>query len=391
LLSHVCACISHKLALFLGRFLHNDEFSFSLLHAYCCSFYFFILISLCQCQCDTACERSATMHTSYSSSSSSSFHSQHRSEFTLIQYFVYFLCVVSAASRPRSIPHAFTAPSSSSSSSSSVLHRRLSHSSCVSAPPPSRLPLSTLHELLSYKYEHIQIEYTSSNSSLFVKMNRPQLHNAFNEFVIQELTHAFQAISYISAHENNNHNKSSSSSSAKVDEIHSVVLTGNGPSFSAGADLNWMKKMINYSQRENEEDATSLWNMLHSIYSCHVPVIARINGSAFGGGVGLIAACDIAVATQQAKFGLTVYWIILLEFLTHAMNNSLNICTLICPLCIGSEVGSFPCCHLVLCHQSHRSKFCILLFFIGQSVRYRNGRTNWIGSSISIIHRIIGW
>jgi len=116
-------------------------------------------------------------------------------------------------------------------------------------------------------------------------LNRPQLHNAFNEDVITELTTTFK----------------------KIDNslCRSVVLTGNGKSFSAGADLNWMKKMANYSEKENLKDAEQLFDMIYSIKRCPVPVIGRINGAALGGGAGLVAACDISFSLSNCIFGFT--------------------------------------------------------------------------------------
>jgi methylglutaconyl-CoA hydratase len=85
----------------------------------------------------------------------------------------------------------------------------------------------------------------------------------------------------------------------------SVVLTAQGPSFSAGADLNWMQKMVNYTEKENEQDSLNLYDMVHSIRTCEIPVISRVTGSAFGGGCGLIAATDFSFALSNAKFGFT--------------------------------------------------------------------------------------
>lgn len=134
---------------------------------------------------------------------------------------------------------------------------------------------------------------------IHIIMNRPTLHNAFNEYVIAELRHIFQSIT----------DKVNSSPSGTY---RGVVLSGAGASFSAGADLNWMAKMVNYTEQENMTDATLLYEMIESIYLCPIPVIARVNGSAMGGGVGLISACDMAVAVQDAKFGLTVSFAVII-------------------------------------------------------------------------------
>jgi methylglutaconyl-CoA hydratase len=122
------------------------------------------------------------------------------------------------------------------------------------------------------------------HSSLYITLTRPSIHNAFDENLIRELTDAFVKV---------------------PSKYRSVVLTGAGQSFSAGADLNWMQKMTNYTKEENEHDAHLLFDMFHSIRSCRAPVIARVNGNAFGGGAGLLASCDISFAVSTALFGFT--------------------------------------------------------------------------------------
>ncbi len=119
-----------------------------------------------------------------------------------------------------------------------------------------------------------------------VTMNRPEKHNAFNDTLVAELQEAFGPL-------------------ARNPFVRAVVLTGAGKSFSAGADLNWMQEMANYSMAANLEDANLLANMLHTLDSMPQPTVARINGGAFGGAVGLIAACDIAIAQDDATFGIT--------------------------------------------------------------------------------------
>ncbi len=119
-----------------------------------------------------------------------------------------------------------------------------------------------------------------------VTLNRAEIHNAFNDELIAALTQTFHQLS---------------------DEVtvRVVVLTGNGRSFCAGADLNWMKKMVNYSFEENIADSRKLAGLFHAINRCKKPVIARVQGAALGGGVGLVAACDYVVAVERAKFGFT--------------------------------------------------------------------------------------
>lgn len=119
-----------------------------------------------------------------------------------------------------------------------------------------------------------------------VTLNRPELHNAFNETMIQELHSTFAGFT-------------------RHSEVRAVVLQAESKSFCAGADLNWMKKMVDYTFEENIEDAHALAAMLRIIHDCPKPVIARVHGAAFGGGVGLVSACDMAVAVENATFSLS--------------------------------------------------------------------------------------
>jgi methylglutaconyl-CoA hydratase len=119
-----------------------------------------------------------------------------------------------------------------------------------------------------------------------VTLNRPDVHNSFNDELIQLATAAFADLG------------------TRAD-IRVVVLAGSGKSFCAGADLNWMRRMVEYSHDQNLEDARALAKMFLTISQCPKPVIARIHGAALGGGAGLAAACDIAVAVESAQFGFT--------------------------------------------------------------------------------------
>jgi methylglutaconyl-CoA hydratase len=119
-----------------------------------------------------------------------------------------------------------------------------------------------------------------------VSLNRPLLRNAFNEEMIAEITQAFEQL-------------------GKDETIRVIVLAAHGKAFCAGADLNWMKKMADYSQAENLHDAAQLANMLLTIYSCAKPVIAKIQGDCYAGGMGLAAACDIVVAHEDVHFCLS--------------------------------------------------------------------------------------
>ncbi|WP_280152903.1 enoyl-CoA hydratase/isomerase family protein [Piscinibacter sp. XHJ-5] len=119
-----------------------------------------------------------------------------------------------------------------------------------------------------------------------VWLNRPDVRNAFNEGVIRELTETFTALS--------------ADASLRV-----VVLGGRGKAFCAGADLSWMRAMADYSWEQNRADAQALADMLWAVYSCPVPVIGRIQGDCYAGGVGLAAVCDILVAAEAAGFCLS--------------------------------------------------------------------------------------
>jgi methylglutaconyl-CoA hydratase len=117
-------------------------------------------------------------------------------------------------------------------------------------------------------------------------MNRPQVHNAFNAEMIRELAAAFD-----DAKQNT--------------DVRLVILTGAGESFCAGADLNWMREIIRYSYEQNLRESRELAELMHSIYTLPKPTIARINGAVIGGGTGLFSACDIVIASDRAKFGLS--------------------------------------------------------------------------------------
>lgn len=116
-----------------------------------------------------------------------------------------------------------------------------------------------------------------------VWLNRPDLHNAFNAELIEEMITLFESF--------------------KNERI--IILSGRGASFCAGADLNWMKAMKNYSKEENFKDSKRLAKMFSAVNECNVPVIGRINGAALGGGVGLVSVCDYVVVVPEAKMGFT--------------------------------------------------------------------------------------
>jgi len=124
------------------------------------------------------------------------------------------------------------------------------------------------------------------NGVALLALARPDVHNAFDERLVAELTAALEALD-------------------RDDTVRAVILMGQGRSFCAGADLNWMKRMAGYGRAENLADAQALAAMLRTLNHLSKPTIARVHGAAFGGGVGLVACCDIAVAAQEATFALS--------------------------------------------------------------------------------------
>lgn len=134
-----------------------------------------------------------------------------------------------------------------------------------------------------------------TNSNLLVEiengvakliLNRPDVHNAFDDVLIHQIIDALNTV--------------------EADEtIKVVVLTSHGKHFSAGADLNWMKRMAILTEQENREDAHVLAELMHKLNNLNKPTIALVNGAAYGGAVGLVACCDIAIATQRSRFCLS--------------------------------------------------------------------------------------
>ena len=119
---------------------------------------------------------------------------------------------------------------------------------------------------------------------LSVTLNRPDVHNAFNDELISEAIELFSGIDT---------------------SLRAVVLRGSGPNFCAGADLNWMSRMVSYSREENVRDSSKLAKMYAVMNECPLPVVGRIQGAAIGGGVGLVSVCDIVIAAPDSKFGLS--------------------------------------------------------------------------------------
>ncbi|MBY0316688.1 MAG: enoyl-CoA hydratase/isomerase family protein [Bdellovibrionales bacterium] len=127
------------------------------------------------------------------------------------------------------------------------------------------------------------IERSEKNGVAQVILNRPQVRNAFNPKMISEITETFNSLT-----------------SSK--DLRCVVISGNGKSFCAGADLEWMRSMAKFTQAENLKDSQELYEMFAAIKNCPVPVIAKVHGHAMGGALGIIAAADIVIAEEQTEF-----------------------------------------------------------------------------------------
>lgn len=130
------------------------------------------------------------------------------------------------------------------------------------------------------------LQISQRDRVLTLTLNRPDVRNAFNDEVIAEISQAFAR-------------------AAEQDEVRAVVLAAEGPAFCAGADLNWMRRMADYTRAENLDDAGKLAEMLRLIYACPKPTVARVQGDVFAGGMGLVAACDMAVSVDTATYCLS--------------------------------------------------------------------------------------
>ncbi|HEX8169833.1 MAG TPA: enoyl-CoA hydratase-related protein [Thermoanaerobaculia bacterium] len=125
----------------------------------------------------------------------------------------------------------------------------------------------------------------ASDGVLTVTLNRPDVHNAFNDELIGEAIDLFSSIDPSTA--------------------RAIVLKGTGKNFCAGADLNWMSRMVSYTRDENVRDSALLAKMYALINECPLPIVGRIQGAAIGGGVGLVSVCDVAITTETTQFGLS--------------------------------------------------------------------------------------
>lgn len=124
---------------------------------------------------------------------------------------------------------------------------------------------------------------TENSGILCVNLNKPDIHNAFDPIMIQELTDTFSKV-------------------MQQRSVKAVVLKGEGKSFCAGADLTWMKSMAKYTKEQNYEDSEKLFEMFYTIATCPVPVVGKVHGSVFGGGIGLVSVCDIVASVKDTKF-----------------------------------------------------------------------------------------
>ena len=130
------------------------------------------------------------------------------------------------------------------------------------------------------------IRISTQGAVATVVLSRPEVRNAFNDEVIAELTEAFARL-------------------GDDARVRAIVLMAEGPAFCAGADLNWMRRMADYSREENEQDADKLAFMLRTLYECPKPTIARVQGDVYAGGMGLVACCDMAVSVDTANYCLS--------------------------------------------------------------------------------------
>ena len=134
-------------------------------------------------------------------------------------------------------------------------------------------------------YQHIELDVSRMGVAVIL-LNRPGMHNAFNTQVVEELSDAIDLVS-------------------KTSEVRLVIFRGAGDVFSVGGDKEWTKAAIGYTEKENEEDAFAMANMLRKLYEMPQLTLALVHGDARGGGVGLVAACDVAIAIKSVGFCFT--------------------------------------------------------------------------------------
>ncbi len=127
------------------------------------------------------------------------------------------------------------------------------------------------------------VELETKNDVLHIRLNRPEIRNAFNPKMIGEVTKAL-------------------ADAGKESTLRAVVISGNGQSFCAGADLNYMKSMVDFSVAENRKDSEILFDMFYTLKNMEIPTIAKVHGHVMGGAIGLLAACDVGVAEKETQF-----------------------------------------------------------------------------------------
>jgi methylglutaconyl-CoA hydratase len=136
------------------------------------------------------------------------------------------------------------------------------------------------------KYTHITVEHSHGGKVATITMRRAEARNAFNTQLVQELEAAFAEL-------------------RPDTRLHAVVLTGDGPAFSAGADLNMMRDSAAFTEEQNLNDALAMAGLFGAINSFPCPVVARVNGAAMGGGLGIVAVCDIVIAVETAQLSFS--------------------------------------------------------------------------------------
>jgi methylglutaconyl-CoA hydratase len=136
------------------------------------------------------------------------------------------------------------------------------------------------------EYSHISVERRFQEKVALITMQRPEVHNAFNTQLVKELQAAFKELQ-------------------SDERLHAVVLTGAGASFSAGADIRMMQQAATFTHEQNQNDALQMAALFESINNFPCPVVARVNGTAMGGGLGLVAVCDIAIAVESARLAFS--------------------------------------------------------------------------------------
>src|SRR5919201_2706432 len=146
------------------------------------------------------------------------------------------------------------------------------------------------------EYRHVRIAIEGKVAR--VTLNRPEVHNAFNAELIEELRLVFEGLGSQAQDQGQGQGQGAPG-------VRAIVLTGEGRSFCAGADVNWMRASLDFSEAENVADALRMARMFDTINRCPLPVIGRVHGAALGGGVGLAAVCDVVVAAEGTVFGLS--------------------------------------------------------------------------------------